>query len=155
MLAVKLHRSKKPPLRKGSLFVPVMNWTAGDVQVRRMLNAENYPQNRVHYFTLVRIPEHFPVRFKFTYGASNFIKQVCWFTEFQPLRSWPSEVKHALHEWWDAKWQALFEGPGGLMADEPRVEIGATLPESCIKWTKDIRLLYRADKRKKAFTRGG
>ncbi len=147
MLAVMLHKAKKPPLRKGATLVPVVNWRAGSVQVRRILKMDNYLKNRVHYLTLVRIPKDFRVRFLFTYGPSNFIKQVCWFSEFQALSAWPAEVKQALQEWWDAKWSGPFEGPGGLMADEPRLELGATLPASCIRWTKDIRLLYRTDTR--------
>jgi hypothetical protein len=32
--------------------------------------------------------------------------------------------------------------PGGPIVDEPRFILGRALPQSCVKWTKDIRLLY-------------
>lgn len=141
MLAVKLHRSPKPRLNKGAALVPIVDWRSGRVQIRRWLRWNN----RDRYLTLVRIPEDHPVRLCFTYGASNFIKQVVWPMEFKPLREWPPEYVRAVAEWWDARrWSSTGEvETGGLMADEPALFLGAKLPDVSIRWTKEVRLLYR------------
>ena len=94
--------------------------------------------------TLVKIPPDHPVRLCFTYGASNFIKQVVWSTEYRPLREWPPEYIRAIAEWWDAPGGWSGDEPGGLMVDEPRLFLGRKLPDTCIRWTKDVRLLYRS-----------
>jgi hypothetical protein len=42
-------------------------------------------------------------------------------------------------------WEVVVPGgsePGGLMSRQPELVLGKKLPDSCIKWTKDIRLLY-------------
>ncbi len=144
MLAVKLHKRPQAWLGKGSHLVPVISWKAARVQIMhwKCFLTTSYPtlspNNKINYITLVRIPDDHPVQFFFTYGPSNFMKRVYWFDCYHPLRKWPNELKQALAEWWDAQ----LSGSGGLMVNEPRVILGKKLPKSCIKWTKDIRLLY-------------
>jgi hypothetical protein len=141
MLAVKLHRTPQPRLVKDASLVPIVDWRSGRVQIRRWLRWHK----RDHYLTLVKIPEDHPVRLCFSYGPSNFIKQVVWPSEFLPLREWPAEYVRAVTHWWDAWRRPGFEEAetGGLMADEPELILGAKLPDACIRWTKDVRLLYR------------
>ena len=141
MLAARLPRTPNPRLAKGTSLVPIVDWQAGRVQIRRWLRWSK----RARYLTLVRIPEDHSVRLCFSYGKSNFIKEVCWPREYQPLAEWPAEYVRAVAEWWDA-WRWPRDGPfesGGLMADEPELFLGRKLPDRCILWTKDIRLLYR------------
>lgn len=141
MLAIKLHRTPKPRLGKDSCLVPIVDWRSGQVQIRTWLRSNK----RYQYMTLVKIPPGHPVRLCFTYGASNFIKRVVWSSEYRPLREWPPEYFKALIDWWDA-YRLPGERdsePGGLMADEPRLFLGERLPDACIRWTKDARLLYR------------
>ncbi len=140
MLAIKLHEKPRPWLGKESFLVPIVDWKAGRVQIRAWLRYTKY-----RYATLVRIPDRHPVRICFTYGNSNFIKQVVWPMEAMPLEKWPREYLRALTEWWDARPGG---GPGstetgGLMVDEPRLFLERALPDSHVKWTKDLRLLYR------------
>ena len=149
MLAVKLHRSAKPPLGKGTWLIPITDWRAGKVQVRKDLL---YLGKQYQYITLVNIPDEWPVKFLIRYGDSNFIKAVHCFLDFRPLKEWPPEIKQAIREWWNARkspWSDTGVEPGGLMCDEPLVELGRRLPHSCIKWTKDLRLLYHGDERRK------
>jgi hypothetical protein len=148
MLAVKLHGHPKPPLGRGAFLIPIIDWKSGRVQVRTWLRW----YKRAHYLTLVRIPAGHPVRFCFTYGPSNFIKQVVWPTEYRPLSEWPREYPQAIATWWDA-WRLPRPDVelGGLMVYEPRLFLGRKLPESCVKWTKDVRLLYQSRGR----SRGG
>ncbi len=139
MLAVKLHLKPKPWLGKESRLVPIIDWRSGRAQIRAWMRCDR----KERYMTLVRIPEDHPVRICFTYGNSNFIKQVVWPMEFQPLKDWPAEYVRAITEWWDARpWSGGTPETGGLMVDEPRLFLGRRLPDSCILWTKDTRLLY-------------
>ena len=138
MLAVKLHRTPQPRQVKESCLVPIVDWKSGHVQIQRWLKWEK----RDRYMTLVRIPANHPVRICFSIGSSNFIKQVVWPFEFQPLREWPQEYIRAIAEWWDAPGWGRNE-PGGLMVDEPQLYLGKKLPADCIRWTKELRLLHR------------
>lgn len=150
MLAVKLHQRPKPSLGRESFLIPIVDWQSGRKQVRTWLRWHK----RSRFITLVRIPEDHPVRICYTYGPSNFIKQVVWPTEFLPLRSWPREYVQAIAEWWDA-WRLPRPDVelGGLMVEEPRLFLGRKLPDACIKWTKDIRLLYQGRARSQAGNR--
>jgi hypothetical protein len=138
MLAVKIHRTPRPRLIRESCLVPIIDWKSGGVQVQTRLRRAK----RDRYMTLVRIPACHPVRICFTIGASNVIKQVVWPSGFRPLREWPRECIRAIAEWWDAPGWSRDE-PGGLMVDEPRLFLGKKLPDDCVRWTKDLRLLQR------------
>jgi hypothetical protein len=145
MLAVQLHPGPKPQLRKEACLVPIIDWPSGRVQIRAWLKYAK----RDRYLTLVRIPKEHPVRICFTYGNSSFIKAVLWPTDFQPLREWPAEYVRAIAEWWNARrWSNGDVEPGGLMVDEPRLFLGRRLPDGCVLWTKDLRLLYRQPSRR-------
>ena len=87
MLAIKLHKGPKPWLGKGSFLIPIIDWKSGRVQIRTWLRWGK----RTRFLSLVRIPEDHPIRFCFSCGASNFIKQVVWPMEAKPLREWPRE----------------------------------------------------------------
>ena len=118
--------------------MPIVDWKSGRAQIQTWLKWNK----RDRYMTLARIPADHPVRICFSIGPSNFIKQVVWPPEFQPLREWPREYIRAIAEWWDAPGWSRDE-PGGLMVDEPRLFLGKKLPDTCIRWTKDLQLLHR------------
>lgn len=142
VLAVKLHSKPKPWLGRNSSLVPILSWEVGRTQVRNWVRWLSGPCGRINFVTLVRIPGDWPVKFFAQYGNSNILKLVLW-QDLKPLREVPQEFKRALMEWWNA-WSGWSDQPepGGLMSDEPQIVLGRGLPESCIKWTKDIRLLY-------------
>lgn len=140
MLAVKLHNRPRVSLGKNACLVPIVDWRSGRVLVRQWLRSTR----DARYLTLVRIPPSHPVCLHFFYGPDTFMRQVVWPSEFMPLREWPPEFLHALGEWWDA-WRdphMANSEPGGLMVEEPDLVLGAPLPDACIRWTKDVRLLY-------------
>jgi len=140
MLAVLLHRNPRPSLRKNACLLPIVDWRSGRVQIATDLRSSKDGR----YLTLVRIPADHPVRICFTYGNSNFLKQVVWPTEFRAMRDWPAQYVRAIGDWWDARqWGNGDVEPGGVMVDEPRLFLGRRLPDSCVRWTKDVRLLYR------------
>jgi len=150
MLAVKLHKDRRPWLGKGCHLIPIVSWPAARVHIHewmRVLPTNRrtvYPNTRTNYITLVKIPDDLPVCFRFCYGNSNWLKAICWSNEFKPLKDWPQDVKKAIGDWFDGSenW-----GPGGAAADEVEVILGAQLPSSCVKWTKDVRLLYGRKRR--------
>ena len=147
MLAVKMHRKPKPSLVKGDWLFPIMDWRSGRIQLRQRLQYTR----RYRFITLVEVPDDWPVRFMVRYGDSNVMKGV-YFFDSMPLRDYHQEIKKAHREWWDARrsgWSPTGVEPGGLMINEPDLELGKKLPDRYIKWTKDLRLLYRGDERRK------
>lgn len=176
MLAVKLHKRAIPWLGRGSHLVPIVKWEAGKLQVRRwryLLTAfktKPWPNNQIHFLTMVQIPDDWPVRFVFDYGARTNLKMGLFQSdEFRALQDWPQEIKRALQEWWDAyhvpsqsrqigAWKVVVPGgsePGGLMSRSPELILGRKLPDSCVKWTKDIRLLHGRQARRRRAERPG
>ena len=148
MLAIKLHRGPRPGLARGDWLIPIADWKSGRVQVRMELRHTR----RYRFITLVDIPNDWPVSFLVRYGDSNFIKGVYCFFEDKPLREYDREIKRAIREWWDARksvWTDSGVEPGGLMCDEPAIKLGRKLPDKHIKWTKDVRLLYHGDEKRK------
>jgi hypothetical protein len=146
MLAVKLHRAPRPDLAKGSWLVPIADWSSGRIQLRKTLQYTR----RYRFITLVEIPHDWPVRFLVRYGDSDYIKGVYLF-EPRPLRDVHPEIKKALRARWEARksgWSETGVEPGGLMVNEPSLELAKALPAKHVKWTKDLRLLYRGDERR-------
>ena len=148
MLAVKLHRQKKPWLGKGSYLIPIISWETGKVQILRWINLLNR-QNRtrpnylIRFITLVKIPDDHPVVLYEDWVESRLRRQWRVGFEFKHLREESSELKKHLKDWSDR--DPDLPGPD---LETPELILGKTLPLSCIKWTKDMRLLYRGDKRK-------
>jgi len=141
MLAIKLHKTPRPPLVRAAFLIPIVDWTSGRRQVKNWMR---WRSDRDRYMTLVRIPEDHPVSIRFSYGESNFIKAIAWPKEFKPLREWPKDYVKAIGLWWDAYRLPGWSGveTGGLFVDEPRLFLGRKLPDSSILWTKEIALLY-------------
>jgi hypothetical protein len=147
MLAVKLHRTARPSLAKDEWLIPILDWRSGRIQLRQGLQYTH----RYRFITLVEIPDDWPVRLLVRYGDSNWIKGV-YLLDPLPLRAYDQEIKKAIREWWDARksgWSPTGVEPGGLMVNEPGLELQKKLPKKYIKWTKDLRLLYRGDERRK------
>jgi hypothetical protein len=148
MLAIKLHETPRPSLAKGAWLIPIIDWKSGRVQVRMELR---YTRKLYRFITLVDIPNDWPVSFLVRYGDSDYIKQVGCFFENKPLREYENEIKRAIGEWWDARksgWSDTGIEPGGLMCNEPGLKLEKKLPDQHIKWTKDLRLLYRGNRRR-------
>ena len=132
MLAVKLHKHKKPWLGKYSHLVPILSWNTGKTYITRwiyVLNHQNRtrPNNRIRYITLVKIPDDHPVILaKYWYLTDLY-------APFEPLSSVWQELKKVLFR------EYLHDG--GIF-ELPQLILGKPLPPSCIKWTKRIQLLY-------------
>lgn len=146
MLAIKLHRSSRPSLAKNDWLVPILDWKSGRVQVRKTLQY----MRRYRFITLVNVPADWPVSFLVRYGDSDFMKGVYMFDDIKPLRDYDQQIKRAIIEWWDARksgWSDTGVEAGGLMCNEPGIKLGKKLPDKYVKWTKDLRLLYRGSEK--------
>jgi hypothetical protein len=137
---------------------------------RRLLTAAKgritpWPNDQINFVTLMRIPDDHPVRFRFASGPSNSLK-LWWYDagDCRPLRDYPDSLKRYLTVWWNAYnrdsqrmidkdgmplllggFELVISGrfeTGGLLADAPELILGKALPKGCVKWTKDLRLLY-------------
>lgn len=170
MLAVKLHKKPHPWLGSGSHLVPIIKWDSGKLQIKRwhyLLTATKktpWPNNQIHFLTLVQIPDDLLVKFVYDYSARSDTLRLGLVNpdEFRALKDWPDVVKQDIQQWWDAyylepsrrligSWELITAGgsqTGGLMSRQPEVILGKKLPDSCIKWTKDIRLLYNRKAKK-------
>lgn len=160
MLAVKLHRKKRPWLGRGSHLVPVLRWDYARIRIKnwiRTLESSRWVDNHtIRYVTLVRIPDDHPVglqcdwiekAFGFFSGESvQRDSQGRWM--FPTLREVPQEYKEELLRWSDPEWTKYISGRvGGPFWTHPEVILGAPLPASRILWTKSRLLLYRGDQR--------
>lgn len=156
MLAVKLHKKRKPWLGRGSFLIPIASWKSGKIHIRnwvKMLNKHNSKRsnNCIRYITLVKIPDNHPVEI-----YEDWFFHGVWFLNNKhrtcpPLKDENTKVKQALMEWVPCGFGHHTGRPretGCAPAyDLPELVLDKKLPSSCIKWTKDIRLLYGYTKR--------
>ncbi len=150
MLAIRLHKKKRPKLNKYTFLIPIMSWETGRVQVLNWVNVLNkaikLPNNAIRYITLVKIPDDHPVElledFSCKWGCK--IKDL----DFKPLKEHPEKVKQRIMKWDNRECvvtedsEILFDESGPNCVT-PELILGEALPKSCIKWTKDIKLLYK------------
>lgn len=141
MLAVKLHESKNPFVGKGSYLIPITTWKVAKSQIRNWLPLLNVPGQKRQYITLVKIPNNHPAILDPDWiGGGNPTPM--------PLKDIPKSLKDEIMEWYDS----LDEPSGayylGAKSAYAQLILGVPLPKKCVKWTKDIRLLYRGDKRR-------
>jgi hypothetical protein len=143
MHAIKLHENPKPFLGKGSYLVPITTWKAAREQIRRWLpqltDVKAGFTSKRSYITLVKIPDEHPVILD---------PDICTGNETpMPLRDIPKTIKDEIMTWLDN--EPGNDYPGGVLSDSAQLILGVALPRGCVKWTKDLRLLYRGDKRDK------
>jgi hypothetical protein len=154
MLAVKLHKNKKPFIGYGAYLIPIINWETGKTQIKTWIkvltrdDAINYPNNKINYITLVKIPDEHLV-----FLADDWVMKYLG-VKFKPLKEIEDSIKREIGKFYkengilsDNKVNNIETTKGSPLAPSPELILGERLPESCIKWTKDIRLLYRGDKR--------
>ena len=139
MLAVKLHEEKKPFLGKFSYFIPILNWEIQKTQIKNwisLLQDRLTGKKKINYITLVKIPDDHPV-----FIGSDWMDKALFGLKFLPLKEIPDVYKDRVL------------GDGDFFSDQsamvPELILGKRLPKSCIKWTKDIRLLYGKPKKTK------
>jgi len=145
MLAVKLHQNRKPFLGKGSYLIPITTWKVAQDQIRRWLPVLNEFRGKRRYITLVKIPDDHPVILDPDWiGGGNWPPM--------KLKDIPKELKDEIMVWYDY----LNQEPGayylGAKSTYAQLILGSPLSKKYVKWTKDLRLLYRGDKRSREIT---
>ena len=142
LLAVKLHKKAKPFLGKGSFLVPVLCWEKAHRDVRNwisMLNHHNRfrPNNKILFVTLVRIKDNFPCTLNDD-----------WIVQDDDYVTWkqvPAKMKEEQVHWLNDN-----ERQVAATGSFPQLILGSTVPSACILWTKDARLLFRGDMKRRA-----
>jgi hypothetical protein len=163
VLAIKLHKTKKPWLGRGSYLVPVTDWRTGRVHIKhwiRLLNRFNAgsTNDAIRFITLVRIPDSHPVLL----FADCFEKYaMAWMgcrVVPEPLSAQMMLVQRLLMLWPadridEAPSPALlrsfsFRQVGEARRMSPELILAKRLPPSATLWTKRVQLLYGKPKRK-------
>ena len=158
MLGVRLHIGPNPRLTKGTYWVPIVSWDSARFHVKNWLKLFDQESRKgarrpARYITLASIPDSFPV-----YIASDWCIRRMRNVQFVPLSEIEVAVlddlkpaKKFIKDFWTSDGMIAFDlnaHPGQPKVDYPEMILGEDLPKSCVKWTKDIRLLYQGDKRR-------
>lgn len=145
MHAIKLHFQPKPFLGQGSYLIPITTWKVARDQMRSwfpILTSSRGGTGKRCYITLAKIPDDFPVILDQDWiGGGNYSPM--------PLKDIPKKLKDEIMAWYDYIGQEPAAHYVGARSSLAQLILGAPLPRNCIKWIKDLRLLYRGDKRRK------
>ena len=160
MLAFKVHKDKTPNVRFGTFWIPIVDWNSSQIHLRNWWKtmARSYP---IRYLTLISIPKQHPVYF----GSDWAARMGFWFEglsikelPFVPLVEIEQDILKVLKPLDKKLPNGRYDFVSVIIHDDsavvgmplatlPELVLGADLPRSHIKWTKDIRLLTRGDKR--------
>ena len=132
MLAVKLHKRKRVVLRRGSYLIPIMTWENGKRMVKEWLSTLNRhnrgaPNDKINYISLVAIPSDHPV-----YLAIDWSQKIFDDVRFQPFCQIEKEWKDHVQD------SCLL----------PEMILGKALPTKAVKWTKNVKLLFSAKRKR-------
>lgn len=131
MLAVKLHKNKRPNLEKGSFLIPIMKWETDRHLIKRwlrLLNRHNRGgvNDHINFITLLKLPDDLPV-----FMANDWVDKGILDVTFVPIKDIHDKAKVAI------------SSAQGWM---PELILGKALTASSVKWTKDVRVLYKSGK---------
>ena len=142
MQALTLHRDKRPTLARGTVFLPLSSWkiTTPLLRVLRAVERRD-PSGKRNYFTLVKLPEDQLVAL--IKGIPKYSLQEL---EFHRLNDLPEEDADVLREWLSQELDVP-DLSATSIDFVVRLVLGESLPRSCLKWTKDIRLLEQGKRK--------
>ena len=149
MMIVKLHKSPKPYLGKGSYVVPIFSWHTNQHLVNQWKHILDWynqesPNNKVHFMTLAHLPDELPVSLHFDW-IDRHLTFVPW--KDHPLHDIAMMQNDVAHD------RLILFGKKHYYRGEdlcaPEMVLGGAIPPQRICWTKDIRLLRGGDKRNK------
>ena len=146
VLALTMHKDKKPSLGKGTAFLPIASWRTARGPLRVLRSVDRQPgSQRSDFLTLVQLPEDQAVAL--IVGDPSYARDEL---DFHPLNNLPAEDQEQLREWLarEIDLPDLSSDSAGWLV---RLVLGAPLPRSCLHWTKDIRLLEQG--RRKSSTK--
>jgi hypothetical protein len=157
MLAFKWHKDKRPNTRRGSFWIPVVDWKSARIHLsnwRRTLALNK----TIRYLTLVTIPKRHPVFVAVDWGCRPAGKPSD--LRFLPMCEVEHEALAALKPVekrlnggaiWVSQGLVLLDSPevGLPLVGWPELVLGADLARTNVKWTKDIRTLARGDTRQR------
>ncbi len=145
MQGVSLHHDKRPPLGKGSILLPIVSWQAAKSQFRIFRAEDTREHGRKSFFvTLIQIPDQHPVAL--IHQSESFTLAELTFT---PLSHLSQEDRELLNDFLQDRTDAPPDISSSSISFLCRLVMGAPLPRSSIKWTKDLQLLEHGDKKTK------
>ena len=162
MLALKLHKTKRPNLGATTYWIPIIDWKTAKVHIRNWYATLQHPNRGgkgVNFITMVSIPRDHPVCLKVDWSVPVGVPITeLPFVPFRDIEPQLIDTLRPLERKLDDRVYHIGQGlmilgdgtqVGAPLASHPELIVGAPLPKSCVKWTKDIRLLFRGDTRKK------
>jgi hypothetical protein len=151
MLALKVHKGKYPNTKRGSFWIPIVDWRTARTHVRNWTKT----LAPIRYVTLIRLPNRHPVFVGVDWSVRIGLPKQLPFVPLcdveQTLLGALKPLTSRLSDGLILVGQTFFTfGPreiGSVLATYPEMVLGADLPRHCIKWTKNIRLLTRGNTR--------
>jgi hypothetical protein len=157
MLALKVHKTKVPNIRRGSFWIPIVDWRSARIHLRNWYKTMSR-RGPVRYVSLISIPKDHPVivlvdftsRLQYGFEPKDFpfvpLREVEQSTlgVLKPLEQRLGDGLHYLGQGFFVSGSVRVGEPP---ATYPELILGADLPPGHVKWTKDIRLLTRDDTR--------
>jgi hypothetical protein len=156
MLALKVHKGKHPNTQFGSFWIPIVDWRTARIHLKNW-STTMARLRAVRYLTMISVPNRHPVfvgvdwsaRFGIAVKHLPFVP-LCEIEQsvLATLKPLPAALPEAWHHVGQG-FRIGARGAGMPSAEYPEMVLGADLPDRCIKWTKDIRLLVRSDTRER------
>ena len=162
MLAIKLHKTKRPNTGMRTYWIPIIDWNTAKIHISNWCTTLEHPKRGgkgVNYITMVKIPRDHPVFLKVDWAAMWGIRVKD--LSFVPLNEIEQEIIDALKPLEHRLSEGLHHVAQGYLVSGdstevgkptstfPELILGAPLPKAYIKWTKDLRLLFRGDTRER------
>ena len=160
MLALKLHKTKRPNIGAKTFWIPIIDWRTARIHLSNWYKTLDHPKGKgINYITMAKIPKDHPVVLHVDWAVKygTRINEL----PFVPMAQIETEIIDALKPLQDRLGEGLYHvgqgyivfgedlDPGRPVSEFPELILGAELPRSCVKWTKDVRLLFRGDKRQR------
>lgn len=131
-----LHQDRRPPLRKGTLVLPIRSWEQSKLPLRIVRTTERSRGRRGDFVTLVALPPEQLVAVVVGEAPSSVET-----LQFSPLNALPPEDRTLLAEWFESTSQSAPAVSAAAMTWVVRLALGEPITRSEVKWTKDLRLL--------------
>ena len=147
MLALHLNDRHEFVGSRGTRVLPVHAWETARPQLGawiRAIRSGELGSKRISgpYLSLVKIPDEHPVCL--LVGVSQFKLAEL---KFHRLKDIPTEDREILRDWFSSLTSTGLSSASGHCPSILEIIIGESLPSACMKWTKDMRLLFNKQSR--------
>ncbi len=158
MLAVKLHKDRRPWLGAGSHLVPIAEWRVASLHIKRWISTLNRhngsrPNSTINWISLVRVPDSTRVvlspHWSDTMFGETSPSRLCdhWMTRERVLKYWERHADDTaptpeyIRKIWSDQW-----GEGSHDVCEPELILLQPVGVAHVLWIKDARKLFSKPK---------